>query len=143
MFRRKPELPDAHHEAWWAFLDCAEVVEAGRRVLLGTLPTGRVEPAPIAVGIDAMRRAVEDARAWMPRWHLVELDPEWQQCVRGLDEAEQALDEVAEVAASTRELEELLEAFQGVIDPLDAFADAERGWRRRWRPPRQRADVGA
>jgi hypothetical protein len=143
MFRRKPELPDAHHEAWWAFLDCAEVVEAGRRVLLGTLPTGRVEPAPIAVGIDAMRRAVEDARAWMPRWHLVELDAEWEQCVRGLDEAEQALDEVAEVAASTRELEELLEAFQGVIDPLDAFADAERGWRRRWRPPRQRADVGA
>lgn len=138
MFRRKPDLPDTHHDAWWAFLDCAEVVEAGRRILLGTLPTGRVEPAPIAVGIDAMRRSVEDARAWMPRWHLDELDEEWRDCQRGLDAAEASLEEVAEVAASTGELEELLEAFQGVIDPLDAFADAERGWRRRWRLPRDR-----
>jgi hypothetical protein len=43
---------------------------------------------------------------------------------------------VVEVAASTNELEELLESLQGVIDPLDVFADAEKAWRRRWRLPR-------
>ena len=37
IFRRKPDLPPELHEHWWAFLDCAEVIEGGRRVLLGTL----------------------------------------------------------------------------------------------------------
>lgn len=139
MFRRKPDLPDTHQAAWWAFLDCADVIEGGRRVLLGTLPTGRVEPAPIAVGTDAVRQAVTDARTWMPAWRLAEIEPEWQDCARALDEAERGADEIDEVAASTRELEELLEACQSVIDPLDTFADAERAFRRRWRLPRERA----
>jgi hypothetical protein len=142
VFRRKPDLPDDHHDAWWAFLDCAEVIEGGRRVLLGVLPTGRVEPAPIAVGTDALRRAIHDAREWMPRWRLDELDADWRECGQRLDEAEAALGELDEVAASTGELEELLEAAQDVIEPLDVFADAEREWRRRWRLPRERAGTG-
>jgi hypothetical protein len=141
-FSRKPDLPDDLHEAWWSFVDCAEVIEGGRRVLLGTLPTGRVEPAPIAVGTDAVRRAVADARAWMPRWHLDELDADWRDCVAALDDADAACTGVEEEAASTDELEELLEAVQGVIDPLDTFADAEREWRRRWRLPRERPSAG-
>lgn len=136
MFRRKPEPPEARHAAWRSFLDCAEVIEGGRRVLLGTLPTGRVEPAPIGVGADAMRRAIADARAWMGDWRVAEVEHEWLDCARGLDEAEAAIDGVVEVAASTGELEELLESLQGVIDPLDSFADAERAWRRQWRLPR-------
>jgi hypothetical protein len=143
VFRRKPELPADLHDAWWSFLDCAEVIEGGRRVLLGTLPTGRVEPAPIAVGTDAVRRAIADARDWMPRWKLDELAEEWDDCQRALAEAEGGTVELDEVAASTGELEELLEACQGVIDPLDTFADAERAWRRRWKLPRQRRDEGA
>jgi hypothetical protein len=138
VFRRKPDLPEDLHAAWWSFLDCAEVIEGGRRVLLGTLPTGRVEPAPIAVGTDAVRRAIADARGWMPAWELDAVADDWTACVEALDEAAGALDELDEVAASTRELEELLEAVQDVVAPLDAFADAERAWRRRWRPPRDR-----
>ena len=138
IFRRKPDLPPELHERWWAFLDCAEVIEGGRRVLLGTLPTGRVEPAPIGVGTDAVRRAVADARSWMPRWYLDELDADWRECQQALDEAERGCDELDEVAATTDELEELLEAVQDVVEPLDSFADAERAWRRRYRPPRER-----
>lgn len=141
MFRRKPELPPDLHAAWWAFVDCAEVIEAGRRVLLGTLPTGRVEPAPIGAGTDAVRRAITDARAWMPAWDLDDLHDAWMDCVTALDDAGSALDDVDEVAASTDELEELLTSLQDVIDPLDTFADAEREWRRRWRLPRERAHV--
>lgn len=138
LFQRTPELPEEHHHRWWAFLDCAEVIEGGRRVLLSTLPTGRVEPAPIGVGVDALRRALEDARGWMDAWKLVELEDVWLECHRALDEAEASLGEVEEVAATTDELEELLEAVQEVIGPLDAFADAESAWRRRWRVPRER-----
>jgi len=138
LFNRKPELPTDLHHVWWAFLDCADLIEGGRRVLLGVLPAGRVEPAPIAVGTGALRRAITDARDWMPRWKIDALDAEWQACVRGLDEAEAGLDEVDKVAASTDELEELLTAVQDVIEPLDTFADAERALRRQYRPPRER-----
>jgi hypothetical protein len=91
IFSRKPDLPADLHDAWWSFVDCAEVIEGGRRVLLATLPTGRVEPAPIAVGTDAVRRAIADARTWMPRWHLDELDADWRECGEAMDEAEAAL----------------------------------------------------
>jgi hypothetical protein len=157
LFSRKPDLPADLHDAWWSFLDCAEVIEGGRRVLLGTLPTGRVEPAPIPVGLESMRQAIADARAWMPRWqvavppdgaasgpggadptHVADLAHAWEKASGALDEAEAGCAHVAEVAASTRELEELLTAFQDVIDPLDSFSDAERAWRKAWRVPRER-----
>lgn len=139
LFQRKPELPADLHDAWWSFLDCAQAIEAGRRVLLGTLPTGRVEPAPIGVGVDALRRSLEDVRGWMPDWRLPEVEADWADCVAAVDEADGNLDEVLQVAADTRELEELLEAVSEVVAPLDAFADAERAWRRHWRLPRERA----
>ncbi|MEX1162181.1 MAG: hypothetical protein WEB03_01240 [Nitriliruptor sp.] len=157
LLSRKPDLPADLHDAWWSFLDCAEVIEGGRRVLLGTLPTGRVEPAPIAVGLDSMRQAIRDAREWMPRWRVdapadgaaapggadpdrvTDLALAWEQADRSLTEAETGCEHVAEVAASTRELEELLTAFQDVIDPLDTFSDAERAWRKAWKVPRERA----
>ncbi|MEX1177439.1 MAG: hypothetical protein WEB09_03165 [Nitriliruptor sp.] len=156
IFSRKPDLPEDLHDAWWSFLDCAEVIEGGRRVLLGTLPTGRVEPAPIPVGLESMRQAIADAREWMPRWrvpappedepgpggadpgNVADLAAAWEKADASLTEAETGCEHVAAVAASTRELEELLTAFQDVIDPLDSFSDAERAWRKAWKLPRTR-----
>ncbi len=133
LFRRKPDLPSDLESAWRAFLDCAQVVESGRRVLLSTLPTGRVEPAPIGVGLDAIAGAIDDARAWMPGWEVPVVAQDWSDCHDALAESEGHLDDVRAVAASTSELEELLEAVQEVVAPLDAFADAERTWRRAFR----------
>lgn len=135
LFTRKPVLPADLDTAWQGFLDCAQVIESGRRVLLSTLPTGRIEPAPIGVGIDALRGALDDARSWMPRWEVDQVKDDWHDCVEAVDEAADNLDEVSEVAAETSELEELLEAVSEVVEPLDAFADAERTWRRSWRIP--------
>lgn len=135
MFRRRPPLPDDLHAAWWAFVDCAEVIEGGRRQLLATLPAGRVEPAPIGVGLDALVAAVDDARRWMPDWRVPVLDEHWLDCNASLDEALDNAPEVRELAASPGELEELLGAVSDVVEPLDAFADAERAWRQHWRLP--------
>lgn len=135
--RRKEPLPAEHVGAWQAFLDCAAVIEGGRRTLLGTMPVGRVEPTPVGLGVDAMATAMHDARGWMDAWQLPELDHDWRCCVAALDEAAGGLDTVREVAASTSELEELQGAVMDVIAPLDAFADAERTWRRTWRIPRE------
>lgn len=136
LLRRRPELPASHADAWQAFLDCAGVVEGGIRTLLGTLPLGRVEPVPVGLGVGALRTAIADARGWMPQWQVSELADDWQDCDAALDAALERLTEVEEVAASTDELEELQEAVHAVVGGLDAFADAERTWRRTWRLPR-------
>ncbi len=135
LFQRKPPLPADLESAWRAFLDCAQVVESGRRVLLSTLPTGRVEPAPIGVGLDAIAAAVADARGWMSGWEVEVVADDWRDCRDALDEAGGNVEDVRHVAAETSELEELLEAVQDVVAPLDAFADAERSWRRAYRLP--------
>lgn len=136
LFRRLPELPPELEPAWRAFLDCAAVVEGGRRTLLGTMPVGRVEPTPVGLGVDAMATALADARGWMDGWRLPEVEDDWRDCRAALDEAEARLPEVRVVAASTSELEELQETVLDVIEPLDVFADAERAFRRTWRVPR-------
>lgn len=138
MFRRKPPLPDDLHSAWWCFVDCAEVIEAGRRHLLATLPAGRVEPAPIGVGLDAMAHAISDASEWMDDWRFEELEDVWTACADALHEAGDSVPEVREVAANPGELDDLIGALQGIVDPLDVFADAEAEWRRRWRLPSDR-----
>lgn len=135
LFTRKPPLPDELVPAWRGFLDCAQVIESGRRVLLSTLPTGRIEPAPIGVGLDAVRAAITDARSWMPLWEIDLVLQDWNDCQVAMDEAWDNLDKVAVVAAETNELEELLGAVTEVVAPLDAFADAERTWRRAHRIP--------
>lgn len=111
------------------------MVEGGRRQLLATLPAGRVEPAPIGVGLDAVVAAVEDARGWMPGWRIEPLEGVWLDCDAALDDALAAVPAAREFAASPGELEDLLGLIADVVDPLDAFADAERAWRRRWRVP--------
>lgn len=136
LFDRRPSLPDDRVAAWRAFLDCAAVIEGGRRTLLGTMPVGRVEPTPVGLGVDAMVTSIQDARGWMDAWRLPDVEPDWHDCAAALDTAERGLPEVRAVAASTDELEELQDAVMGVVEPLDAFADAERAFRRTWRIPR-------
>ncbi len=139
MLRRRPPLPGALHDAWWAFAECAETIEKGRRDLLATLPAGRVEPAPVEVGLEALSRAIAEARAGMGRWRLPELVDVWSQCLAALHEAAEALPVAHRVAASASELEELLDTVHEVVEPLAVFGDAERAWRRHWRVPAERS----
>lgn len=135
MLRRRPPLPSALHEAWWAFLACAECVEDGRRRLLAALPAGRVEPVPVEVGLEAVTRAIDTARAGMWRWRLPELAAVWSQCLAALDTAAEAVPVACQVAATADELDDLLGSVHAVVEPLVAFGDAERVWRRHWRVP--------
>lgn len=114
---------------------CAEVIEEGRRHLLATLPAGRVEPVPVEVGLGAVARAIDDARAGMCRWRLPELDYVWSQCLAALEAAAEAVPALYQVASAANELEDLLDSVGAVVEPLAAFGDAERAWRRHWRVP--------
>ena len=138
LFVARSHLPGTLEPAWWAFVDCCDVLEGGRRVLLGVLPVGRVEPAPITVGTTALRRSIADARVWMHDWCVDELGKEWEACSDALDRAEQHLSAIEEVASLSDELDDVLDQVRRLMDRLDAFADAEAAFRRRWRCPDSR-----
>jgi len=138
LLSRRPVLPPELEPAWWAFLDCCDVLEGGRRVLLGVLPVGRVEPAPITVGTSALRQAIDDVRVWMPGWHIDELAEEWDTCSEALDSTQGRLDRIDAIAVETDELDDVLDPVRIMMDRLDAFADAEAAFRRQWRCPDSR-----
>jgi hypothetical protein len=129
MFKRK-QMPPALVPAWEAFQAQAERVESARRALLSCLPVGRVEPAPIAVGLDLLGDELAAVEPHLDEWRVEPVEPQWQACVAAFAEAREAIPEAREVAATTGELEELLDAVGDVVEPLDAWHDAERHWLR-------------
>lgn len=138
MFRRQPVPPElaASHEA---FTRQVERLEKARSAMLGCLPVGRVEPAPVAVGLDLLDDELAALQADLDSWRIPELEEAWQGCRAALEEARAAIPHTHEVAATTRELEELLEAVEDVDEPLaTAWAAAERSWARQLRAARRR-----
>jgi hypothetical protein len=134
MLRRKT-IPDELRPAWEAFTGQAERVAAARRALLACLPVGRVNPAPVPVGLDLLRDELGDVAAQLDAWRVPAVEEHWQACRASIDEALAAVEPARTVAATTGELEELLGAVGDVVEPLAVWGEAERAWRRlRMRP---------
>ena len=129
MLRRKT-MPPSLQPAWETFSTQAERVQSARRVVLDCLPVGRVEPAPVALGLDVLTDELAAVAPQLPQWRVEEVEKQWRQCAESIDEALAAIPAAKEVAASSSELEELLGAVADVVEPLgDAFQAAERHWR--------------
>jgi hypothetical protein len=126
---RRRVLPERLRPAHAAFAVQAERVQGARRVVLSCLPVGRVDPAPIDVGLDVLRDELAEVAAQLESWRVAEVEAEWRRCRESLEEATVALPVAQRVAAATGELEELLGAVEDVVEPLgDAWGAAERRW---------------
>jgi hypothetical protein len=121
-------MPDHLRPAWEAFSEQAERVEKARQALLSCLPVGRVDPAPVPVGLDVLRDELTEIVGVMDAWKVDEVADPWQRCRAGVDEALAQIEPTREVAESTGELEELLDAVTDVVEPLDVWGEAERAW---------------
>jgi hypothetical protein len=138
---RRAPLPPERENAWTAFLRCAHHLDEGRSVLLATLPVGRIDPAPIALGTAAVRTALGQVTLALEGWRIPELDAEWQRCrPRAVDEARGRLETIDRIAATTDELDHVLEEVRELMEDLEPFADAEAAFRARWRLPREAGD---
>lgn len=137
MLRRKT-MPEALIPAWTAFQAQAEQVQTARRVVLSCLPVGRVDPAPVPVGLDVLHDELVAVRPRLEQWRVAAVEDHWQACDGAIGEALAAIPHAKSTAATTTELEELLGAVGDVVEPLgDAFQAAERHWLSlRRRPPR-------
>lgn len=131
-------MPDALVPAWGAFQAQAEQVQNARRVVLSCLPVGRVDPAPVPVGLDVLRDELMAVQPDLEQWRVDPVEQHFQACRSAIAQALAAIPDARQVAETTSELEELLEAVAEVVEPLgDAFQDAERHWLSlRERPPR-------
>lgn len=129
-------MPAELAPAWRAFQAQAERVEAARQALLGCLPVGRIDPAPVPVGLDLLRDELADVAADLEAWRAPEVEAAWQDCRKAVDEALGGISQARTVSASTGELEEMLDAVGAVIEPLDAWHDAEQAWLRQRRRDR-------
>ena len=117
--------------AWEAFSAQAERVEQARQALLRCLPVGRVEPAPIGLGLDLLRDELLAVQAELPAWRDDVAEADWRACGEAIDEALAHIEPARQVSLSTGELEVLLGAITDVVEPLDAWATAERHWLKR------------
>jgi hypothetical protein len=128
VFRRK-QIPLNLADRWTVFIAQAERVENARHALLGCLPVGRVDPAPIPVGLDLLRDELLAVRAELEQWRAEPVETQWHACAAALAEALDHVEPARATAARTGELEVLLDAVTDVVEPLDVWQDAERAWR--------------
>jgi hypothetical protein len=126
---RPKSIPPHLRPAWEAFSRQAERVENARRALLACLPVGRVDPAPVPVGLDLLADELRAVSASMEDWRVPEVADVWDRCRHAVRGALAGIDKAHRVATTTTELEDLLAAVGEVVDPLDAWGDAERRWR--------------
>ncbi|MGH8909001.1 MAG: hypothetical protein ACRD0K_21530 [Egibacteraceae bacterium] len=129
MLRRK-RMPVALQPAWDAFRAQALRVEQARSALLSCLPVGRVDPVPVPVGLDLVRDELIAVAGEMASWRHDATAAHWDACAAAVGEALAAVGEARRVATTSTELEELLGAVSDVVEPLDAWHDAERAWLR-------------
>jgi hypothetical protein len=128
MIRRKA-MPPSLLPAWEAFQAQVDRVQTARRVVLSCLPVGRVDPAPVPVGLDVLHDELTALQPVLAQWRVDEVEKEWLACRESIDEALAAIPHARHVAETSAELEELLGAVSDVVEPLgDAFGAAERHW---------------
>lgn len=125
---RRRQLPDEYRRPFAAFTAQAERVEAARSALLSCLPVGRVDPAPVPVGLDLVVDELQAVATELDDWWVDALDAEWRDCRDAITQSLSAVPPARTVAQETGELEELLDAVGEVVQPLDVWQTAERRW---------------
>ncbi len=128
MLRRK-QMPAHLAAPWAAFTAQATRVEDARRALLGCLPVGRVDPAPIPLGLDLLRDELLAVLPELDAWLVPQVESQWLACRTAMTESLDHIEATRETASRTDELEILLGAVAEVVEPLDVWQDAELRWR--------------
>jgi hypothetical protein len=129
IFKRR-RLPPHLLEPYAAFTDQVARMEAARDALMSCLPVGRVDPAPIPVGLDLLLDTMEEIRQEMSGWKVEGIEAEWMLCTEAIEESRTNMAAAHRVAEESTELEELLAAIEDVDEPLGyAFKQAELRWR--------------
>ncbi len=107
-----------------AFEETVERVEEAKRALVAVVPAGRAPGSPLADSLIAFEHGLRVARESMPPWHSDETAAAWERCNEGISEALERAERVR-LAAPALDYESLVMTLGRLIEPLEAFEDAD------------------
>ena len=109
-----------------AFGSVLVLVERAKEDLVAATPSPRgVTAVPLAEALLRFEEGLASARDAMDAWRRSETEEVWAACLEGLEESLRRAERLR-LDAPALDYEGLVAKLADLIDPLDAFADAER-----------------
>lgn len=127
---RRSSLPAHLREAERAFQEGLERLEAARDALLAAVPGGRGSLVPLAEALAAFEAGLTGVRESLERWRAPELLSQWEACRAGLEEAARRAEALRLGPEGSESYEEVYGSLGDLLEPLSAFDEAARAFRR-------------
>jgi hypothetical protein len=113
------------------FRSSAELVQRAKDILVAAVPSPRGAPGvPLAEAVLAFEATLRDAVGSMDRWRGGDVERQWRACRRAIADSLTRAERLR-LEAPELDYEGLVDALADLLDPLDAFAEAERDLSRR------------
>ncbi len=129
MSLRRRRLPEHLEAPAKAFDDLLPPLERARAALTGSVPGTRLPGRPLAETLSEFEDGLREVRDGMDAWRSADVEPEWEACSRGLDEALEFADRVRTEGVQPEGFEGLIGLIGDLLAPLDAFERASRRFR--------------
>ena len=129
MSLRRRRLPDHLEAPAKAFDDLLPPLERARAALTGSVPGTRLPGRPLAETLSEFEDGLREVREGMDAWRSADVEPEWEACSRGLDEALEFADRVRTEGVQPEGFEGLIGLIGDLLAPLDAFERASTRFR--------------
>ena len=129
MSLRRRRLPEHLEAPARAFDDLLPPLERARAALTGSVPGTRLPGRPLAETLSEFEDGLREVRDGMDAWRSADVEPEWEACSRGLDEALALADRVRTEGVQPEGFEGLIGLIGDLLAPLDAFERASTRFR--------------
>jgi len=126
---RRRRLPEHLEAPARAFDDLLPPLERARAALTGSVPGTRLPGRPLAETLSEFEDGLGEVRDGMDAWRSADVEPEWEACSRGLDEALEFADRVRTEGVQPEGFEGLIGLIGDLLAPLDAFERASTRFR--------------
>jgi hypothetical protein len=126
---RRGRLPEHLEGPAKAFDDLLPALGRAKTALTGSVPGTRLPGRPLAETLWEFEDGLRDARDGMDAWRSPDIEPEWEACSRGLDDALALADRVRTEGVQPRGFEGLIGLIGDLLAPLDAFERASARFR--------------
>ena len=129
MSLRRRRLPEHLEAPAKAFVGLLPPLERARAALTGSVPGTRLPGRPLAETLSEFEDGLREVRDGMDAWRSADVEPEWEACSRGLDEALEFADRVRTEGVQPEGFEGLIGLIGDLLLPLDAFERASTRFR--------------
>jgi hypothetical protein len=126
---RRRRLPEHLLGAARAFDDLLPPLGRAEAALTGSVPGTRVPGRPLAETLSEFEEGLRQVREGMEAWRSPDIEPEWEACSAGLDEALALADRVRTEGAQPDAFEGLIGLIGDLLAPLDPFRRASERFR--------------